>query len=90
MIERSLRRTNERLRSLRDELSVVEAQRSQLASDADDLGVDAVFGSPGASGEHRRAAEHAEAMTRHRDATLAAIAALERRQDELLDRLTGG
>ena len=90
LIERQLRATGTRLRSLRDELGTIDVQLAQLRSDADDLSSDAAIGVVGAQGEHRRAAEHAETMARHRAKVVAEIASLEQRQDQLLDRLTAG
>jgi hypothetical protein len=86
--ERRLRRVSVRLRALRDELRLADEQSMYLRDDADDLGVDAAIGVVGASAEHRRAAEHAAAMDAHRRHLVDSIAALEVKQDELLDRMT--
>ena len=86
--ERRLRRVSVRLRALRDELRLADEQSMYLRDDADDLGVDAAIGVVGASAEHRRAAEHAAAMDTHRRHLVDSIAALEAKQDELLDRMT--
>jgi hypothetical protein len=86
--ERRLRRVSVRLRAVRDELRLADEQAMYLRSDADDLGVDAAIGVVGASAEHRRAAEHAAAMDTHRRRLVDSIAALEAKQDELLDRMT--
>jgi hypothetical protein len=88
---RRLRRTSERLVSLRDELRVIDEQRSQLADEADDTELRSmVSDSPMARMEAREAAGHAEAHARARAKVLAEIARLEAQQDQLLDRLNAG
>ena len=89
LIERRLRKTSARLRSLRDELTVVDDQLAQLADEAADSGIRALVSeTPGAGVEHRKAQAHADAMAAHRAHVLASIHDLERRQDELLDALS--
>lgn len=88
LVERRLRRTVVRLRELRDELRIADDQLLSLRSDADDLGIDAAIGVVGATGEHRRAAEQAAAMEAHRRHLVSSIAALEARQDQLLDQMS--
>jgi predicted nuclease with TOPRIM domain len=88
--ERRLTQVSGRLRSLRGELAMVEEQLGRLVDDADELALRALVSeTPGASFESNDARKHVDAMRRHRDHVVAEIAALERRQDELLDRLTG-
>jgi chromosome segregation ATPase len=90
MVERRLKQGTLRLRNLRDELRVIDEQLAQLADEADDMGVRSLVSeNPGAATEHRHARAHVEAMARHRAHVLDSIAELERRQDQLLDRLTG-
>lgn len=88
-IERRLRRTGDRLRSLRDELRVIDEQLAHLVDDAGDLEVRAIVADTSGPGyEHRKAREHVDAMTAHRAHVVAEIQRLEQRQDELLDELT--
>lgn len=88
LIERRLRDTADRLRSLRAELAIVDEQFDALSGDADDLGLRALVSeTPGADVEYREARRHADAMSRHRESIVETIAELELRQDELLDRL---
>ncbi|MEX0847918.1 MAG: hypothetical protein WD023_09085 [Ilumatobacteraceae bacterium] len=88
-IEQRLRTTGSRLRSLRDELVVIDEQLSHLADDATDSSLRAmVSDSTGDSYEARKAHEHADAMAAHRAHVVASIRELEQRQDDLLDQLT--
>lgn len=88
LIEGRLRQTSARLRTLREELRVIDDQLAHLADDAGDLQIRAmVADSPGAGADYRRAQEHADAMSAHREHVLATIAELERRQDRLLDAM---
>lgn len=88
MIERRLRQTSSRLKTLRDELRVIDDQLASLADDAADSGIRALVSeTAGASYEYRKAQEHADAMARHRARVLESIHEVELRQDELLDQL---
>lgn len=88
MIERRLRDTGARLRRLRAELAVVDEQLAHLADDADDKGLRALVSeTAGATTEYREARLHVDAMVRHRQSVLDAIAELEIRQDQLLDKM---
>lgn len=76
------------MRTLREELRVVDEQFRHLADEADDLGLRALVSeTPAAEHEYRRAQSHADAMARHREHLVATIAELELSQDRLLDRL---
>ena len=89
LVERRLTQVASRLKSLRDELSMIDEQLDHLATDADDQAIRALVSeTPGAALEANDARKHADAMARHRDHIVAAIAELEQRQDELLDKLT--
>ena len=91
LIERRLSGVNERLKSLRSELQVVEEQLAALADEADDARLRALVSeTPLAEREHKEAQKHADAMARHRQDVLAQIQELEQAQDELLDRLVPG
>jgi hypothetical protein len=87
-VERKLRKTSARLRSLRAELVVIDEQLTHLVDDAEEKSVRAlVADSPAAAAEHREAVGHSDAMADHRGHVVAEIDALEARQDELLDEL---
>jgi chromosome segregation ATPase len=89
MVERRLSQVASRLKSLRDELSMIDEQLDHLATDADDQAIRALVSeTPGAAFEANDARKHADAMANHRDHVAATIAELEQRQDELLDKLT--
>jgi hypothetical protein len=88
LVERRLSDVADRLRALREELAVTDEQLRTLAEQADDARLRALVSeTPLAGHEHREAARHAEAMRRHRSEVVAGIEALERDQDDLLDRL---
>jgi hypothetical protein len=87
-VERKLRKTGARLRTLRDELTVIDEQLAHLTEDAEEKSLRAlVADNPAAAVEHREAAGHSEAMAEHRRHVVAEIGTLEVRQDELLDEL---
>lgn len=88
MIQRRLVDASDRLKRLRAELSITVEQLAFLEEEADDarlraLAAETPLGDAGA----RDARRHAEAMGRHRDALVIAIARLEREQDSLLDQM---
>jgi len=88
VLERKLSEVADRLRALRDELRVADEQLAFLAEQADDLRLRALVSeTPLAEREHAEAQKHVDAMTRHRASVAAELAALERAQDDLLDRL---
>src|SRR5215210_6410127 len=88
IVEKQLSASAERLRSLRNELAVVDEQLASLADTADDTRVRALVSeTPLADREHSEAQRHADAMASQRARLLAAIARLESSQDQLLDRL---
>jgi chromosome segregation ATPase len=89
MVERRLSQVASRLKSLRDELAMIDEQLDHLATDADDQAIRALVSeTPGAAFEANDARKHADAMASHRDHIVSTIAELEQRQDELLDKLT--
>jgi septal ring factor EnvC (AmiA/AmiB activator) len=91
LVERRLSQVATRLKSLREELAMIDEQLDHFASDADDSAIRALVSeTPGAAFEANDARKHADAMARHRAHVLATIADLERRQDELLDKLSSG
>jgi predicted nucleic acid-binding Zn-ribbon protein len=88
LVERKLRQVGSRLRALREELRIIDEQYEHLADDAHDKELRALVSeTPAAGVEYREAQRHAEAMARHRAQVVAAIAELESRQDQLLERL---
>ena len=89
LTERRLRRVAGRLRSRREELATLDEQIVHFRDEADDLAVRAVVSDDlTARPEARDAGRHLEAMRRHREHLVEEIAALEARQDELLDQMT--
>lgn len=91
LTERRLKQVGTRLRSLRDELAMIDEQIVQFADDASDLSLRALVSeTPLATNESREAQRHVDAMNRHRQHVTDEIAALEARQDRLLDELTAG
>jgi hypothetical protein len=88
LLERRLVELSERLREARRELAIADEQLAHFAESADDARMRSLVSeTPLAEQEHREAARHADAMTRHQAAVVATIEQLERSQDELLDRL---
>lgn len=88
MLERSLSDVHARLVKARAELAVLDEQLIVLDEAADDTRIRSLVSeTPMATHEHTDAKRHADAARRARDAVAASIADLERRQDELLDRL---
>jgi hypothetical protein len=89
LLERRLTEVADRLRELRQELTVTDEQLRHLADEADEMRVRALVAeTPIAEHEHREAQRHADAMSRHRSDVVSSIERLERSQDDLLDRLT--
>jgi chromosome segregation ATPase len=91
LVERRLTQVSKRLKGLRAELAVIDEQMIHLADDAEDQEIRALVAeTPGASFEARDARRHVDAHAKHRAKIVEEIAALERRQDELLDQITPG
>jgi predicted nucleic acid-binding Zn-ribbon protein len=90
MTERRLTQVAARLRSLREELAVIDEQLLQFSDDADELSLRALVSeTPQASHESNEARKHLVAMRKHRAHVAGEITELEGRQDDLLDRLGG-
>ncbi|MGQ0616442.1 MAG: hypothetical protein ACT4PW_05550 [Acidimicrobiia bacterium] len=88
LLERRLAEVGARLKQLASELTVTDDQLAQLAEQADEARLRALVSeTPLAARDHADAQKHADAMQRHRAEVVAAMAQLERRQDDLLDRL---
>ncbi len=90
-VERRLNDAHERLVRARAELAILEEQLVVVNEIADDTRLRALVSeTPIASKDHDEASRHATVMLQTRQALLNQIAELERRQDELLDRLVIG
>jgi hypothetical protein len=88
LVERRLSGVGQRLRSLREELAIIDEQLAQLDDEADDARIRSLVSeTPLAEREHHDAERHAAAMAARRQEVLASIAELEQRQDALLDEL---
>jgi hypothetical protein len=88
LLERRISEVSERLKRLRAELAVVDEQLAFFADAADEARLRALVSeTPLADREHHDAQKHADAMGQSRADVVLAIQALERSQDELLDRL---
>ena len=89
LVERRLTGVSGRLRSLREELRIIDEQLLQLADEADDSRIRSLVSeTPLADHEFREARRHADAMVDRRREVAETIGRLEQRQDELLDQLT--
>jgi hypothetical protein len=88
-VERRLSEASARLRQLREELRVADEQLAHLAELADEARLRSLVSeTPLSDREHTDAQRHADAMQRHRQEVVEAIARLEATQDELLDQLS--
>ena len=88
-IERELTGLSAESRSLREELAVVDEQLDHFADAADDARLRAMVSeTPQAESEASQAARTVAAFQRDREAKLRRLAAIEARQDALLDQLT--
>ena len=89
VVKWQLKRTSARVRTLRDELRVIDEQRMYVVDDADDLQLRAVVSdTPSTRAEAHEAGGHAAAYSKARAHVVDEIARLEARQDQLLDRLS--
>jgi len=90
LAERRLTQIASRLRSLRDELAMIDEQLLQFTDDAEEMSLRALMSeTPQASYESNEARKHVDAMRKHRAHVATEITDLEQRQDQLLDQLTG-
>ena len=88
LLHRRLAQNSSRLKELRTELVVVEDQMSHVVDDADDKAMRALVSeTPGADFEYRDAKRHADAMKRNHQKIVSEIADLERKINDLLDRM---
>lgn len=87
-VERQLTEVGRRLKLAREELAIADEQLGVLDDLADDARLRALVSeTPLAESEHRERQRPADAMRRHRLALLEELVVLEKRQDELLDRM---
>ncbi|HXW35365.1 MAG TPA: hypothetical protein VEJ87_12365 [Acidimicrobiales bacterium] len=88
LVERSLRDVHGRLVRARQELAVLDEQLAVLNDAADEARLKSLVSeTPIAAHEYTDAERHATTAARARAAAAETIAELERRQDELLDKL---
>ena len=91
IIERRLNDAHQRLVRARSELAVLDEQLVVVNEMADDTRLRALVAeTPVAAREHDEASRQASAMQRTRQGLVEQIAELERRQDDLLERLAVG
>ncbi len=91
IVERRLSDVHERLVRARAELSVLDEQLVVVNEIADDTRMRALVAeTPVASKDHGEASRQAAIMVQTRNTLVDRIAELERRQNELLDRLVVG
>jgi hypothetical protein len=91
IIERRLNDAHQRLVRARSELAVLDEQLVVVNEMADDTRLRALVAeTPVAAKEHDEASRQASAMQRTRQGLVEQIAELERRQDDLLERLAIG
>jgi len=88
LVERRLSHIGSRLKTLREELAVLDEQRIQLLHEADEARLQALVSeTPMSDKAHRSASRHVDVIERRRGELTATIVKLETTQDELLDRL---
>lgn len=88
-IEQKLTATSRELRTLREELNVIEEQLIQVSDEAEDSRLRSLVSeTPLAAEEQRETAKAVAAIKRDREGKLKRMQKLERKQDDLLDRLT--
>ena len=90
MVERRLAQTVARLSTLREQLAQVDEQYAVVTDEASDLELRALVSeTPLSIRDAAESRKHADAMARSRARLVESIEELERRQDELLDELSG-
>ena len=88
-IEKKLTSISNELRSLREELGIVEEQLIQVSDEAEDCRLRALVSeTPLAAEEQRETAKAVAAVKRDQESKLKRLQKLEKKQDELLDQLT--
>jgi hypothetical protein len=90
-VERRLSDAHDRLIRARAQLAVLDEQMLVVNDIADDTRIKALVAeTPVASKEHDEASRHASVMLQSRNSLIEEIEALERRENELVDRLVVG
>lgn len=88
-IEKKLSAVARELKTLREELGVVEEQLIQVSDEAEDSRLRSLVSeTPLAAHEQRETAKAVAAVKRDREAKLKRLQSLEQKQDALLDQLT--
>ena len=88
LLQRRLAQTAARLKELRLELLVVSDQMSHMVGNANDLSLRALVSeTPSAEFEYRESKKHADVIVHHHGQLVDEIADLERRMNDLLDRM---
>lgn len=91
LLERRITEVTSRLKRSRQELAVLDEQYNALVEAADEARIRSLVSeTPLANKEYQEAQRHADALKRSREAVVAAMAGLQRDQDELLERLVPG
>ena len=89
LVERKLTDTASRLRKAREELAILNEQGDFFVEEAEDARIRSVIAeTPGAVGNHNEAQRHVNALAKARLSVSTRIIELQRRQDELLDKLS--
>jgi len=89
MVERKLVEVADEIRRVQEDLRVSSEQLEHFAGEADDARLRALVSeTPMAEHEFQEANRHAETMRRHHAELAERLAALEARQDALLDQMT--
>ena len=88
LLQRRLSQTASRLKELRVELLVVTDQMSHMVDESSELSLRALVSeTPSAEFEYREAKRHSDVIVRNHAQLVSEIADLERRMNDLLDRM---
>lgn len=87
-IEKKLRSVTVEIKSVTEQLRMIDEQLLHVSDEAEDLRLRAIVSeTPLAAAEHRDAAKAVSVLRRDRERFQLRLAELERKQDDLLDRL---
>ncbi|MSV36613.1 MAG: hypothetical protein F2916_01015 [Actinobacteria bacterium] len=88
LLQRRLTQVSARMRELSEELRVVQDQMTHIVDEADEKSLRALVSeTPSAAFEYREAKKHADVIQRLHGQLTAELADLERRMNNLLDRM---
>lgn len=88
-IEKKLTSVSRELKTLREELGILDEQLIQVSDEAEDSRLRALVSeTPLAAEEQRESAKAVAAVKRDRDSKMKRLQKLESKQDDLLDQLT--